>query len=160
MSETVSHLSASRYVAGVKRHIGRSPMPRPKKWRNVCRLPYNREYGPLDKDTGTEEFINMTIEEYETIRLMDHMGMIQEECADRMGIARTTVQEIYSKARKKMAKSLVEGISLIIEGGSYKVCEFSEDCHRRKTCRRKQGLNSIYESKKGDKENEDNSASK
>src|SRR5574344_2452261 len=135
-------------------------MSRPKKWRNVCRLPFNREYGPLDKDTGTEEFINMTIEEYETIRLMDHMGMIQEECADRMGIARTTVQEIYSKARKKMAKSLVEGISLIIEGGSYKVCEFSEDCHRRKTCRSKQGLNSIYESKKGDKENEDNSASK
>lgn len=134
-------------------------MSRPKKWRNVCRLPFNREYGPLDKDSETEEVINMTVEEYETIRLMDLMGMIQEECADRMGIARTTVQDIYSKARKKIARSLVEGISLTIGGGSYKVCEYSEDCHRRKTCKRNHGLNAIRVTEERDGQDEDNNSS-
>ncbi len=111
-------------------------MSRPKKWRNVCRLPGNRHYGPLEDAPETPEVIIMTVEEYETIRLIDHMDMIQEECAERMEVARTTVQSIYSKARKKIAKSLVTGLPLVIEGGRYKVCEHSEDCHRRKTCKR------------------------
>ena len=118
-------------------------MARPTKRRNVCRLPRNCEYGPLDANLETEEAVNLTVDEYETIRLIDHMGMMQEECADRMGVARTTVQDIYSKARKKMAKSLVEGIPLEIRGGSYKVCEHSNDCHRRKTCRRNRGLSNL-----------------
>lgn len=114
-------------------------MSRPKKWRNVCSLPGNRHYGPLDEAPETSEFISMTVEEYETIRLIDHMGMIQEECARNMEVARTTVQHIYSKARKKIAKSMVEGIPLVIGGGRYKVCEHSDDCRRRKACRRNRG---------------------
>ena len=109
-------------------------MARPRKWRNVCRLPLNSEYGPLDGDSETEEVISMTVEEYETIRLIDHMGLIQEECADSMGVARTTAQDMYSKARKNIATSLVEGMPLKIEGGVYKVCERSERCQRHKVC--------------------------
>lgn len=130
-------------------------MPRPKKWRNVCCLPDNREYGPLDKDPGEAEPIRMTVEEYETIRLIDYMGSIQEECAERMGVARTTVQDIYSKARKKIARSLVEGMPLVIEGGRYKVCEFSKDCVKRKTCRRNCGLKAINILNEQKGENED-----
>lgn len=123
-------------------------MPRPKKWRNVCRLPHRREYGPLNEEFGSEEVISMDVEEYETIRLIDHMGMKQEECADRMGVARTTVQDIYSKARRKMARSLIEGIPLVIGGGNYRVCEHSGDCHRRKACRRIRGMNAISTSER------------
>lgn len=112
-------------------------MSRPKKWRNVCNLPGNRQYGPLDEIPESSEVISMTVEEYETIRLIDHLGMIQEECAENMEVARTTVQHIYSKARKKIAESLVSGIPLVIEGGRYKVCEHSEDCRRRKACCRR-----------------------
>ncbi len=114
-------------------------MSRPKKWRNVCRLPGTRHYGPLEDTPDASEAITMTVEEYETIRLIDHKGMIQEECAEHMGVARTTVQSIYSKARKKIAKSLVKGFPLVIEGGRYKLCEHSEDCQRRKSCKRKRG---------------------
>ncbi len=112
-------------------------MSRPKKWRNVCRLPCNMHYGPLDEIPETREAIIMTVEEYETIRLIDHIGLIQEECAERMEVARTTVQSIYSDARKKIADSLVSGSPLVIEGGRYKVCEHSEGCQRRKSCRRR-----------------------
>ena len=62
-------------------------MPRPRKWRRVCRLPQNTLFGPLAGiDDGT---IVMTVEEYETIRLIDLEGLNQEACAERMHVART-----------------------------------------------------------------------
>ena len=67
----------------------------------------------------------MTVEEYEVIRLIDMEGLMQEECAKRMNVARTTVQRIYAEARK-IAESLVLGKILKIEGGNYELCEDSE----------------------------------
>lgn len=98
-------------------------MPRPRKWRRVCDLPENRYFGPLDGRFSSGSFITMTVDEYETIRLIDLNGLNQEECAERMNIARTTVQGIYSEARKKVAGSLVNGKILIIEGGDYEICD-------------------------------------
>jgi predicted DNA-binding protein (UPF0251 family) len=42
----------------------------------------------------------MTVEEYETIRLIDLLGYMQEQCADQMHVARTTVQRITTKPVK------------------------------------------------------------
>ena len=64
----------------------------------------------------------MSIEEYETIRLIDLQGFMQEEAAEQMNIARTTVQRIYNDAREKLAQSLVNGKVLRIEGGDYLLC--------------------------------------
>ena len=105
-------------------------MPRPTKWRKVCYMPDNTVFGPMDNKTGLEP-INMTVDEYETIRLIDLEGMTQEECAERMTVARTTVQRIYTIARQKLAKSLVNGNVLLIEGGEYKLCT---DAERKNGC--------------------------
>ncbi len=43
-----------------------------------------------------------------------------------MLVARTTVQMIYSSARKKLADALVNGLSIRIEGGDYKLCDKRE----------------------------------
>lgn len=97
-------------------------MARPKKWRRVCGLPKRNLFGTLNGSRQDCEIITMTVEEYETIRLIDLEGLMQEECAERMKVARTTVQKIYNDARKKIADALVNGHMLKIEGGDYIVC--------------------------------------
>ena len=85
-------------------------MARPVKSRKVCRLPLCRKfYGGKGNDSG----IVLTVEEYETIRLIDYMGFSQEECARQMDGSRATIQALYTEARKKLARFLVEGLSLI-----------------------------------------------
>lgn len=96
-------------------------MSRPKKRRRVCGLPTNNTFGPLGA-RGKSSFTIMTVDEYETIRLIDFLGLKQEECAKNMNVGRTTVQSIYESARKKLADSLVNGKKLIIEGGEFKLC--------------------------------------
>ena len=70
----------------------------------------------------------MTLDEYETIRLIDLLGRTQEDCAKQMGVARTTVQSVYNAARKKVAESLVNGVRLTIEGGDYILCSYGTEC--------------------------------
>ena len=118
-------------------------MPRPIKWRNVCGLPENEKFGPIDAPEAERKFINMTVDEYETIRLIDLEGFTQVQCAEQMNIARTTVQGIYTSARKKLADSLVNGSVLVIKGGEYVLSEESKGVCRRgckncpMRCRRK-----------------------
>lgn len=106
-------------------------MARPKKWRRVCSLPENTQFGPLGANKEPDKIINMTLDEYETIRLIDLEGLTQEECSKRMNVARTTVQWIYNDARKKLAESLVNGNRLLIEGGEYQLCDgYGKFCGR------------------------------
>jgi len=111
-------------------------MPRPKKWRRVCCLPENNRFGPMG---GAEQTQILTVDEYETIRLIDLLEMKQEECAEQMDVARTTVQGIYDSARKKIADAIVNGKNLIIEGGEYTLCQENRGncgfgCGRRNCC--------------------------
>ena len=78
-------------------------MPRAEKKRRVCRMPKSIHFyaAGAEKEHG----ITMTVEEYETIRLIDHLAFTQEECAARMQVSRATVQMLYAEARKKLARA-------------------------------------------------------
>lgn len=101
-------------------------MPRPRKFRKVCCMPQSTKFGLVGKSAGADVVV-MSVEEYETIRLIDYEGLMQEECAKSMNVARTTVQRIYNDARKKMADVLVSGKCLTIEGGDFRLCDDSRD---------------------------------
>ena len=112
-------------------------MPRRVKCRKVCHYPQTLEFLPQNNDAEQEPIV-LTVDEYETIRLIDRRGMSQEQCAAFMQIARTTVQRIYETARKKLADFVVEGRPLRIEGGDFRLCNGSStgcgcvDCFKQK----------------------------
>jgi predicted DNA-binding protein (UPF0251 family) len=92
-------------------------MPRPQKSRRICRYPDYWSFAP-DQDAANDA-VTLTLDEFETIRLIDYQEKTQEQCAADMNVARTTVTAIYDSARKKLASVLVEGRRVIISGGNY-----------------------------------------
>ncbi len=92
-------------------------MPRPKRCRKVCSYPKVWSFVP----EGGEPFdtVDFMLDEYETIRLIDHEKLTQEECAAAMGVSRVTVTNIYESARFKLSEALINGKRLRITGGTY-----------------------------------------
>ena len=57
-------------------------MARPQKQRCICSVP--KITGFIPKGSSVSGSVNLTYDEYEVIRLLDHLRMTQEECAERM----------------------------------------------------------------------------
>ena len=48
-----------------------------------------------EKTAGDDtNHIVLNVDEYETIRLIDYLGLTQEQCAEQMEVARATVQAV------------------------------------------------------------------
>lgn len=98
-------------------------MPRPCKRRRICAMPGCGRFGPKGACGGERQTVVMTLDEFESIRLIDLEGMTQEQCAAQMNVARTTAQAIYNSARAKLAECLVYEKELEIAGGDYVLCD-------------------------------------
>jgi predicted DNA-binding protein (UPF0251 family)/predicted Fe-Mo cluster-binding NifX family protein len=92
-------------------------MARPRMKRRVGCFQEGNIFRP--KNVHTDEMIELTIDAYETIRLIDLEGMTQLEASKVMGVSRTTVQALYKEARNTIAKAMFEHRMLQIIGGSY-----------------------------------------
>ncbi len=95
-------------------------MPRPARCRRICCEPAYDRFIPGGIAGG--EAVTLSVDEYESIRLIDYEKKTQLEAAHQMDIARTTVTAIYEAARKKIADALINGRPLLIGGGSYRLC--------------------------------------
>ena len=111
-------------------------MSRPRKCRRVCHFPEINEFSPIGEVSG--EPVILTIDEFETIRLIDKENLSQEECGVQLCVGRTTIQKIYESARKKLANALVLGLPIKIEGGDYCLCNGNVDFCYKSDCFKKQ----------------------
>ncbi len=59
--------------------------------------------------------VELREDEMEAIRLADYEGLYQQECADKMGISRTTFSRLIESARKKIADALLNTKALRIQ---------------------------------------------
>lgn len=100
-------------------------MPRPPRCRRICNAPRVERFGPCD--AAESDPILLTLDEYEVIRLVDLEQQTHEQCAAQMDISRSTVQEIYESARRKLAACLVYGKPLHITGGNVRICNLTSD---------------------------------
>jgi predicted DNA-binding protein (UPF0251 family)/predicted Fe-Mo cluster-binding NifX family protein len=94
-------------------------MGRMKRCRFVESYPQWNSFGP--EGMSQAETAVLTVEEFETIRLIDWEHLTQQECAERMHVARTTVTDIYDHARLVLADCLVNGKNLVVAGGRYEL---------------------------------------
>ncbi len=98
-------------------------MARPKRRRQISSLPDYVLFKPAGVPGRTLPAVELTVDEYEALRLADYEGLYQEPAAQRMGVSRQTFGRIVESARKKVAKVLVEGLALRIAGGKVQLPE-------------------------------------
>ncbi len=102
-------------------------MARPTRCRRICFEPRYGRFAPCG--TGETEQVLLTIDEFEAVRLIDREGRTHAQCARQMGVSRTTITEMYERARMKIADCIVNGKTLCISGGNYALCNGpAENC--------------------------------
>ena len=75
--------------------------------RRVCFKPCGVHGKDLDK-------MELDFDEMEAIRLSDYEGLYQQECADKMGISRTTFSRVLQQAHKKISEALLHGKAIVM----------------------------------------------
>jgi predicted DNA-binding protein (UPF0251 family) len=112
-------------------------MARPKKNRWVCCEPGVTFFKPRGIPITELEQVQLTVDEFEAIRLKDLEELEQEETAAKMGISQPTLHRILLSAHTKTADALVNGKALRIEGGDYviKRIDSSKRVHARSSHR-------------------------
>jgi len=81
-------------------------------------------------DYQKSESIEITMEEFEAIRLKDYLKIKQQKVAEIMGISQPTLHRILISARENVANALVEGKILNIKGGNYMKAEKRYKCRK------------------------------
>jgi uncharacterized protein len=105
-------------------------MARPKTCRRVHGNPNCRVFKPAGIPASALEQVTLAMDEFEAIRLADLEGLHHQQAAEKMNISRPTFGRILENARQKVARALVEGLALRIEGGIVEIVEL-----RSFTCR-------------------------
>jgi predicted DNA-binding protein (UPF0251 family) len=93
-------------------------VPRPQKERRIAAPPAYSDFKPTRVPTRLLESVDLTLDEYEAVRLCDYRGLDHATAAGEIGVSRPTFTRLIDKARAKLAQFLVEGLHLSIEGGS------------------------------------------
>lgn len=89
-------------------------MPRPRGMRRITGVPQAFYYKPQGVPLRQLESVEITMEEFEALRLKDVHDLHQEECAQRMRISQSTFQRIIVSARKKISYAIVNGHAIRI----------------------------------------------
>ena len=84
-------------------------MPRSKMQKIVHQPPLYSVFKPMGVKKNALQTLPLSLDEYESIRLADYLGMDHAEAAEEMEISRSTFSRLIDQARQKIARFLVEG---------------------------------------------------
>jgi predicted DNA-binding protein (UPF0251 family) len=96
-------------------------MARPFRCRCVRCMPGTNYFKPRGVPLAALEEVNLTVDEFEAIRLADLEGLYQEDSSKKMKVSRQTFANIINSAHKKIAEAIVKVKAIKIEGGVYKM---------------------------------------
>ncbi len=78
--------------------------------------PQYRCFKPCSKHFEEIDCVELEADEIEALRLMDYLGLYQEESSQSMNISRATFGRIVQSVRRKISDALVNGKSIVIRG--------------------------------------------
>ena len=96
-------------------------MPRPRILRRVRCEPNVNYFKPAGVPVRDLEQVELTVDEFEAVRLKDAEGMDQADAAEKMKISQPTFHRLILSARKKIADAITNGKAIKIEGGDYQM---------------------------------------
>ncbi|MFH1394590.1 MAG: DUF134 domain-containing protein [Candidatus Omnitrophota bacterium] len=108
---------------------------RPQKKKIIHEQPRIDHFSPKGRPEFPDE-IELSIEEYESVRLSDFMRLQQKQAAEMMGISQQSFSRIIRAARSKIADAIVNAKVIHIKGGNFvnKRClDVANKLKRRKT---------------------------
>jgi len=91
---------------------------RPKKYRIVRQDLKISQFSPRGKP-GRPDEVDLTMDQFEALRLVDYLGLDQKEAAKSMHVSQPTFSRILKRARKLIASGLIQGATIKIQGGHY-----------------------------------------
>jgi predicted DNA-binding protein (UPF0251 family) len=89
-------------------------MPRPFKRRKIRGNPNSDYFKPAGVPIRDLNEIELSLEEFEVIRLIDYEETPQEKASKLMEISQPTLSRILKSARKKISEAIVEGKAIKI----------------------------------------------
>lgn len=96
-------------------------MPRPPKCRLIETMPEVTYFKPRGIPMTALEEIVLPVEGFEALRLAELEGLDHDRASERMNVSRQTFGRILASARKALARAVVEGMALRIDGGNFVV---------------------------------------
>ena len=96
-------------------------MVRPRRQRWIRGMPGVDYFKPRAVGLGAIGEVELKLEEFEALRLKDYEKLDQNTAAARMKISQPTFHRLYTEAREKIAKAIIEGLAIKIHGGVYKM---------------------------------------
>jgi len=103
-------------------------MSRPRKIRRVSKPPICSRFKPVGIPARLLDVVDLSVDEYEALRLADYEGLEHKEAAEKMGISRPTFTRLIDQARKKFASGIIEGKEISIEGGNFQFLQHVVRC--------------------------------
>lgn len=95
-------------------------MPRPTRLKIIHGLPQAQAFvASIEQELEDKPSITLNLEEWECLRLVDYLGVDQEEAAMSLDVSRQLLQMLLRSARQKVARALVEVLPLYIRDGHY-----------------------------------------
>jgi uncharacterized protein len=96
-------------------------MARPRRARRIFFQPDVTYFKPAGVPMIHLNETTLSFDELEAIRLMDSESLDQTKAAKKMKISQSTLSRLLKEGRKKLADAIIQGNSIKIQGGNFKM---------------------------------------
>lgn len=108
-------------------------MPRPRKHRCCRRYHADRVYKPQGIPMREVQRVEVSLDEFEALRLCDVEGLTQDEAGERMGVSRGTIQRLVTAGRRRLMGAIVENQAILINLQSDEATHACMHSHQRRS---------------------------